>query len=69
MFLLGLPHPTASPAGSGHAAISDPVATFLLLGVIFIPAMFVCFFLGLGHLIDWFQVRGWRHPSQRRKLK
>jgi hypothetical protein len=60
------PSPGADAAGAGHP---DPVATAFFLCLFFGPAMFVCFTLGLGHLIDWFEIRGWRPEDQRRKLK
>lgn len=65
----GLPHPTATPAvDSGHAP--DPTLTAFLLGLLFIPVMFVLFTYGVGHLIDWYRIRGWDvkqdTPKQRR---
>lgn len=66
--MLGVPQPTPHPADTWHAA-PDPVALFLLLGIGFIPAMYVCFALGLGELYDWWCARGWRPKHRRRPLK
>ena len=69
LLMPGGPFPPSPGADAASAGQPDPAALAFFLGVLFVPPMFVCFVLGLGHLIDWFQVRGWRPPDQRRKLK
>ena len=54
-----VPHPT-SAASTGQPA--DPAVTAFVLGMLFVPAMFVFFTLGLGHLIDYIRVAGWMKP-------
>jgi hypothetical protein len=73
MFLLDMPGGPFSPPTPGADAASaghpDPAALTFFLGCLFVLPMFVCLTLGIGHLIDWFEIRGWREPDQRRKLK
>jgi hypothetical protein len=69
LVLAGILPGHASGARTADTGQPDPAALGFLLGCVFVIPMFVCFTLGLGHLIDWFEIRGWRPPDQRRKLK
>lgn len=66
----GLPQPHPTPPVDTWHAPADPALTAFFLGVLFVVPMFVLFTLGLGHLIDWFRIRGWDlkqdTPKQRR---
>lgn len=70
MLMLGVPQPQPSSATDNFVATPDPAITTFLLAILFIVPMFVLFTYGLGHLIDWYRIRGWdmkqETPKQRR---
>jgi hypothetical protein len=69
LLMPGGPFAPASPGADASSAGQSDASLTLLLGVLFGIPMFVCFTLGVGHLIDWFRVCGWRPEHLRRKLK
>ena len=58
------PSPNAADSGNG-----DHTGLLIVLVFGFGIPMFGLLCMGFGSLYDYFQTRGWRHPSQRRPLK